>query len=102
MPKTFSSETISLSVRFPTKLMAWAKAGAEKNGESINEFVRRGLDDMRCLFGLPQVMVDAMDADAKALGLDRREYLMHLVAVRYQEVLAKGPGFERGGQKAKR
>src|SRR5947209_2902373 len=100
MPKTFTSDMQGLSVRFPIDVMAWFKSQAESKGEPITDLVRRIVDDYRTLFGLPKLIVDALDADAKALGLPRREYVMHLVARRYEEVLSRGPGFDaRKGKK---
>jgi hypothetical protein len=74
-----------------------AASQAEAKGEPVTDLVRGIVDDFRTLFGLPGLIVDALDADAKALGLDRRQYLMHLVARRYEDSLAHGPGFERKG-----
>jgi hypothetical protein len=40
-------------------------------------------------------MVASFDTDCAALGLGRREYLMHLLLTRYDQVKERGPGFDR-------
>src|SRR5258707_7146964 len=104
MPKTFTSDMQGLSVRFPIEVMAWFKHHAEAKGEPVTEFLRRIVDDFRTLFGLPRSMVESLEADAAAMKMDRREYLMHLITLRYQQILAHGPGFEKhgGGKSGKR
>jgi hypothetical protein len=66
--------------------------------DSVDEIedavVREVLDDMRTLYGLPMVIVESIEKDRKALGLSQREYVMHLLARRYERVLSDGPGFD--------
>jgi hypothetical protein len=95
MPKHASPEKQGMSITMPLELMAWVKRQAEDQAESINQVIRRFIEDHRNLFGLPEMMADLLNADAKALGLNRREYLMHLLAVRYRDLLKHGPGFEK-------
>jgi hypothetical protein len=47
-------------------------------------------------FGLPPEPVgEQLEADEKALGVDRRRYLQRVLMARYHQVLEKGPGFEK-------
>ncbi len=39
-------------------------------------------------------MVEVLEKDRKALGLSPREYVMHLLARRYERVLSEGPAFD--------
>src|SRR5947209_7443749 len=99
MGKSWSEGTQQMSVRLPVPLLAWVKSQAEETGISISDQVRGYVEDARYLFGLPRLIVDTLEADMKALGMSTREYLMHLVTLRYDEVKARGPGFEKAKQK---
>jgi hypothetical protein len=39
-------------------------------------------------------MVEALEKDRRALGVSPREYIMHLLARRYERVLSQGPAFD--------
>src|SRR4051812_2861335 len=96
MPKSHASvETVQLTFRVPVDVESWLKKQAEQNQESLTDVMRRFIDDFRTLYGLPEIIVEKLEADAKALGRNRRQYLMQLLALRYEQVLAKGPGFDK-------
>ncbi len=40
------------------------------------------------------LMIESLEKDRKALGLSQREYVLHLLARRYERVLSDGPGFD--------
>ncbi len=42
----------------------------------------------------PVRTVEALEKDRRALGLSPREYIMHLLARRYERVLSHGPAFD--------
>ena len=79
----------------PADLGDWCKAQADARGMSFNEFAVSVLADLHEWYGLPDQMVAAFDSDCTALGLGRREYLMHLLLTRYDQVKERGPGFDR-------
>src|SRR5687767_7291433 len=89
MPKT-SGEVKMFPQTIPFRLehATWLKDEAKETG-SVNEAVRRCVEDARTLFGLPTLMVDRLEADARARSMDRRAYMKHLLALRY-ETLIKG------------
>jgi hypothetical protein len=53
------------------------------------------LADLHGWYGLPDQMVASVESDCAALGLGRREYLMHLLLARYDQVRERGAGFDR-------
>jgi hypothetical protein len=67
---------------------------ADAEGISTNDFVIRCIDDLRRTFGLPRTMADALEEDRRALHLNQREYLQHLLTRRYEQLLTNKPGFD--------
>ncbi len=94
MPETPARDDyFTQSFRFTPEQTAFLKEQAKRLG-STTAVVREVLDDVRTLYGLPMVIVEALGKDRKALDLSQREYLMHLLARRYERVLSDGPGFD--------
>ncbi len=89
MPKT-SGEVKFFPQTIPFRLeqAAWLKDEAKEIG-SVNEVVRQCIEDARAMYSLPGMLVEKLEADARARGMDRREYMKHLLALRY-EALIKG------------
>ena len=109
-----SGEKTVLSVRMPLEVAAFiqeeARARALAAGVSEKELPEPGeralnmtrmvntiLDAVRTYFSLPAVIVEQLEADRKALKLNRLEYLQHIVYRRSEAVMKNGPGFDRGG-----
>ena len=94
MPKTPARhDYFTQSFRFTPEQTAFLKEGAKRLG-STTAVVREALDDVRTMYGLPMVMIESLERDRKALGLSQREYVLHLLARRYERVLSDGPGFD--------
>src|SRR5512140_3826357 len=85
-----------ISFRLPPKTVAWLKREGAARGWSMNETVYRLVEDVQGWFGFPPTITDQFEADRESLGLDWRQYLMHLLTRRYEEVRKNGPGFDRG------
>ena len=60
------------------------------------------LADLHEWYGLPDQMVASLDSDCAALGLGRREYLMHLLLTRYDQVKEREPGLRPPRARARR
>jgi hypothetical protein len=95
MKKVITTEKTIVTFRMPADLGHWCKAQADARGISFNEFAVSVLADLHEWYGLPDQMVAALEADCTALGLGRREYLMHLLLTRYDQVKEREPGFDR-------
>lgn len=90
-----TAERYVTTLRVPAAVGRWIVDEAAAQGISTNEFLTRWIDDGRTIFGLPDLQVDALEEDRKALGLTWRRYFLHVLAHRYAEVLQRGPGFEK-------
>lgn len=95
MKKVVTTEKTVVTFRMPVDLRDWCRKQAEDRGLSLNEFVVAMLADLHEWYGLPDQMVASFDSDCAALGLGRREYLMHLLLTRYDQLKERGPGFDR-------
>lgn len=94
MKKLVTTEKTVVTFRMPVDLRNWCRKQAEDRGLSLNEFVVAVLADLHEWYGLPDQMVAALESDCTALGLGRREYLMHLLLTRYDQVKERRPGFD--------
>ena len=59
----------------PRELVTFLKSEATQGGRDLTAFVVRHLEGLRTWFGLPAAATSLLDADRKALGLERYEYL---------------------------
>jgi hypothetical protein len=90
MPKTpFSVESIAFSVRLPVLLSSWLQNEARRTG-NVNQAIREVLEDARTFYGLPEVLTEQLDAEARALGKSRREYIIHLLSQHAVELAKSG------------
>jgi hypothetical protein len=64
-------------------------------GWSFNELVVTIAHDYWTWFGCSEPLPEVLEADQKAMGLDRRRYMQRVLNRRYHEILEKGPGFEK-------
>jgi len=90
MPRTPArGDYFAQSFRFTPEQAATIKEGAKRLG-STTAFVRE-LIDHRTMFGLPGLQVELLVEDMKSLNISsQREYIRHLLALRYQTLLQKG------------
>ena len=90
-----SGETMRLlGLRFRDSLAAWIQANAEDSGRTMSAVVREALEDARSMYGLPSPVVELLEEDAAALGLDRRRYAQHVLFRRFEQVKRHGPRFD--------
>jgi hypothetical protein len=94
LPKTPARDDyFTQSFRFTPEQTAVIKEEAKRCG-STTAFVRELIDDHRTFFGLPQMQVEFLERDMRALKLpSHREYLRHLLSLRLQSLpQARGAG----------
>jgi hypothetical protein len=89
-----SSERIMQTFRMTRELVSFLKAEANARGLDLTAHVNRMLDGVRTWFGLPHAATALLDADREALGLDRYEYLLHVLFQRSLDLREKGAGFD--------
>ncbi len=93
-PEMLSSEKVMQTFRMPRDLVALVKAEAARKGLDMTALVVRLLHGYLTDFGLPPAATHQLDADREALGMDRMNYLVHLLYQRGLDVREKGPGFD--------
>lgn len=79
-----------VAFRLGEALMAWLRANAEGSGRSMTALVRDLLEDARSIYGLPGPVVERLEADAAALGLDLRGYVRHVLFRRFEQLKEQG------------
>ncbi len=89
-----TTEKLMQTFRLPRELVDFLKDEANRAGRDLTAHVARWLDGMRTWFGLPAAATAVLDADRRALGMERYEYLLHLLFQRSLDVREKGPGFD--------
>jgi len=80
--------------RMTRELVTFMKGEAAARGLDLTAHVNRMLEGVRTWFGLPHAATALLEADRDALGLDRYDYLLHVLFQRSLELREKGAGFD--------
>lgn len=83
------------SARIPASIYSWMREEVRGRDQSLNDFIVQAMADLKDFYGLPWTMAVRLHHDAAALKLDRREYMMHLLTRRYEQLLTKPHGFDK-------
>lgn len=75
------------SIRFAPQHIKWLTDETARAGVSINAVVRKLVDNARTFFGLSPTMLEAIDKDRAAMGLDFEGYIRELLTQRYRDLL---------------
>jgi hypothetical protein len=89
-----TSERIMQTFRMTRELVTFMKGEAAARGLDLTAHVNRMLEGVRTWFGLPHAATALLEADRDALGLDRYDYLLHVLFQRSLELREKGAGFD--------
>src|SRR5512133_1456298 len=89
-----STERVMQTFRMTRELVTFLKGEASAKGLDLTAHVNRMLEGVRTWFGLPHAATALLEADREALGLDRYEYLLHVLFQRSLELREKGAGFD--------
>jgi hypothetical protein len=76
------------------ELVTFLRGEADQCGLDRTAFVNRHLDGLRTWYGLPEAAAATLEADREALGMDRYQYLLHLLFQRSLRILEEGVGFD--------
>ena len=79
-------------IRVALKPAAALEDEAKAEGKAVSHVLRRIVEDYATLYGLARSQFEMLEADRRALKLDRPEYFKELLDHRYRFVLANGPG----------
>ena len=93
-PAPQGGEKVMQTFRMPRSLVAFLRLEAERGGRDLTGHVLRFLDGVRTYFGLPEAATALLESDRKALGMERYEYLLHVLYQRGMQLREKGPGFD--------
>ena len=63
---------------------------AKFESKAVAHVLRRIVEDYATLYGLSRSAFETLEADRKAMGLDRRDYFKELLDGRYRQVLLGG------------
>jgi hypothetical protein len=88
------SEKVMQTFRMPRDLVVFLKGEASRSRRDLTAHVLRCLDGVRTYFGLPEAATALLESDRKALGMERYEYLLHVLYQRGVQLREKGPGFD--------
>jgi hypothetical protein len=80
--------------RLPRELVVFLKAEAARGGRDLTAHVLRWLEALRSYFGLPEAARALLEADRRAIGMERYEYLQHALYLRSLALREKGSGFD--------
>jgi hypothetical protein len=80
--------------RMPRGLVAFLKDEAAREERDLTGHVVRLLEGIRGYFGLPEAAVTLLEADRRAMGMGRFEYLLHALFQRSLGVRERGAGFD--------
>ncbi len=92
-----TTEKLMQTFRMPRELVTFLKVEASRRGSDLTGHVLLLLDGVRTWFGLPAAATTLLEADREALGMERHEYLLHLLFQRSLELREKGPAFDAPG-----
>ncbi len=87
-----SEEVRFLQLRVNPKAADVVETEAKAEGKPIGHVLRRIVENHATLYGLPRSQVEVLDADRKALRMDRETYFKELLDHRYRVVLQSGLG----------
>ncbi len=94
------TEKLMQTFRMSRDLVGFLKGEATRRGLDLTAYVTKVLEALRNFYGLPGPAARLLDDDREALGLDRADYIHHLLYERSVAVREKGPGFD--GKRSKR
>lgn len=97
-----TTEKVMQTFRMPRELVAALRAEAERRGLDMTGLVTRTLQGHMTWFGLPAAATAHLDADREALGMNRTEYVVHVLFLRSLAVREHGPGFDAPGADGRR
>ncbi len=100
-PEVLTSEKVMQTFRMPRELVSLLKAEAARKGLDLTALVVRLLHGYLTDFGLPLGASAQLDADRGELGLDREQYIAHVLYQRSVDVRNKDPGFDMRSRERK-
>jgi len=89
-----TTDKVMQTFRMPRELADHLRAEAARAGRDLAPHVIRWLEGVRTHFGLPEAATALLEADRELLGMERYEYLRHVLYQRSLELREKDVGFD--------
>jgi hypothetical protein len=89
-----AGEKVMQTFRMPRELVAFLRTEGLRSRRDLTWQVLRVLEGFRSHFGLPDAAAALLEADRKRLGMERFEYVLHVLYARTLAVGANGAGFD--------
>ncbi len=80
--------------RMPRDLVSSLRSDAVREGRDLTAHVIRSLRGLGTYFGLPEAAVALLESDRNLLGMERFEYLLHVLYQRSLALREEGAGFD--------
>jgi hypothetical protein len=87
-------DKVMQTFRMPRELVGFLRAEGTRSGRDLTGHVLRVLEGFRSYFGLPDAAVAVLEADRRRLGMERYEYVLHVLYSRTLMVGTRGAGFD--------
>ena len=87
MPRSRAAAQEGFTTRFHPEDARWISERAQERGCSLNEVIRKLVEDQRTLFRLPTMMVQRLNADRGERSV--QQYLIDLLTTRYGELIER-------------
>ncbi|HET6437371.1 MAG TPA: hypothetical protein VFG59_04875 [Anaeromyxobacter sp.] len=94
------AEKLMQTFRMPRDLVLFLKSEASRSRRDLTGHVIRWLEGLRTYFGLPEAATALLEADRRQLGMERYEYLLHLLYQRSLVLRERGSGFDAPNSEA--
>jgi hypothetical protein len=88
------NDKVMQTFRMPRRLILFLKLEARQGGWDLTAQVVRYLEGIRTYFGLPEAATSLLDGDRKRLGMERSDYLLHVLYQRSLLLREQGAGFD--------
>lgn len=88
------ADKLMQTFRMPRDLVLFLKGEASRSRRDLTGHVIRWLEGVRAYFGLPEAATTLLEADRRRLGMERYEYLLHVLYQRSLELRERGAGFD--------
>ena len=95
MGRVATKETHSLTVRIPSAVYDDLEREAKQLGFAVSTLVGEVVEDHVTSWHSAPTDVALFEADAKALAMTRSQYWQHVMALRRNQLIREGAGFEK-------
>ena len=89
-----STERIMQTFRMTRELIIFLKGEASAKGLDLTAYVNKMLEGLRTWYGLPEAATRLIEEDRELCGMDRFDYILHVLYQRSLELREKGVGFD--------